>query len=137
MPAFAWRQRDTRHFGKQWTPFAELDLKSSQGRWYQFSLQVDTGAVISVLPRSAAQLIGIPPNSGELIDMAGVSAPARPYLLHCVAARIGDSGEFPMRIAFAEREDVPALLGRLDVLGRFQIDLDPSLEETRIFVPHL
>jgi hypothetical protein len=137
MSVFAWRRRATRHFGEQWVPFAELSLKSSAGRWRSFAVQVDSGAVISVLARSAADLLGIDLTKGEPIELAGIGGEARRYFVHALHARIGDLPEFAMRVAVADREDVPNLLGRLDVLDRFQIDLDASLEETRVTQPWL
>ncbi len=137
MSVFAWRRRATRHFGEQWVPFAELHLRSISGRWRTFSVQVDSGAVVSVLSCSAAELLGIELEKGDSIDLAGVSAPPRRYLVHELSARIGEMPEFTMRLAIADQEHVPNLLGRLDVLDRFQIDLDPSLEETRLSLPWL
>ncbi len=137
MITFAWRRRVTRHFGEQWVPFAELSLKSTRGRWYSISMQVDSGAVISVVPRSVAELLGLRLVNDQPIELASVGAKARGYFVHLVEARIGNMPEFEMRIAVAEGEDVPNLLGRLDVLDRFQIDLDASLEETRVSTPWL
>ncbi len=135
MSEFAWRRRLTRHFGEQWVPYAELELKGADGRWRAFSVQVDTGAVVSVLPRSAASLLGFEHGHGEAIELAGVSAPSRRYFIHQIPARIGDSSEFPLRIAVADIETVPSLLGRLDVLDRFLIMLSPTFEGTRIETP--
>lgn len=137
MSVFAWRRRNTRHFGEQWVPFAEVHLKSRSGRWYTFSVQVDTGAVISVVSRSVGELLGHPAADGERIELAGVDAPARRYFVQQIPTRIGDMSEFQMRVAVAEHEDVPNLLGRLDVLDRHQIDFDASLEETRLTFPWL
>jgi hypothetical protein len=137
MAVFAWRRRLTRHFGEQWVPFAEVRLRSKAGRWHGLSLEVDSGAVVSVLRRSAADLLGIDYKSGEAIDLASVGSLPQRYAIHKLEAQIGDLPAFELRIAFAEREDVPNLLGRLDVLDRFQIDLDVSLEETRFSAPWL
>ncbi|RMF74061.1 MAG: hypothetical protein D6744_14975 [Planctomycetota bacterium] len=137
MAVFSWRRRTTRHFGEQWVPFAELRLESAEGRWRAFSVQVDTGAVISLLARSAADLLGVQLQSGEPIELAGVGGASRRYFVHQLSARVGDVPAFPLRIAFAEREEVPNLLGRLDVLDRFQLDFDASLEETRLTGPWL
>ena len=135
MPQFAWRRRVTRHFGEQWVPFADLSLQAISGRWRELSVQVDSGAVLSVLKRSAADLLGIHLEAGESIDLAGIGAPARRYFIHTCSATLGDSPEFHIRVAFADHEDVPNLLGRLDVLDRFQIEFDPSCEETRFSLP--
>lgn len=51
--------------------------------------------------------------------------------------RVGDGRPRPTRVAISEREDVPNLLGRLDVFDSFQVDFDPSLQETRITPPWL
>jgi hypothetical protein len=135
MSVFAWRRRMTRHFGEQWISFAELHLMSTKRRWHAFSVQVDSGAVISVMPRSAADLLGIQLENGEPIDLAGVGASARPFFVHRIPARIGDLPEFALRVAVADHEDVPNLLGRLDVLDRFRIDFNPLFEETRFSQP--
>jgi hypothetical protein len=137
MPVFAWRRQQTRHFGEQWVPFAEMHLKAESGRWYAFAAQVDTGAVVSVAPRSVADLLGLERSEGDAIELSGVDAPPRRYFLQTISTRIGEMDEFPMRIAIAEQENVPTLLGRLDVLSRYQIDFDTSLEETRIMHPWL
>ena len=132
MAEFAWRRRMTPHFGEQWVPFAELNLRSTAGRWRTFSVLVDSGATISLMPRSAAELLGVQPNTGESIELTGVGGAARRYFVHRFDARIGNLPECEMRIAVADSENVPNLLGRLDVLDRYQIDFDPSLARTRI-----
>ena len=137
MAVFAWRRRTTRHFGDHWVPFAELHLKASNGRWRTFAVQVDSGAVVSVLARSAGDLLGVDLEAADSIELAGVGQSPRPYCVQRFPARIGDSAEFGLRVALAHREDTPNLLGRLDVLDRFQIDLDVSLEETRFTAPWL
>ena len=135
MPHFAWRRRTTRHFGEQWVPYADLNLRSVSGRWRAFSVQVDSGAVVSVLKRSAADLLGINLESGESIEPAGIGGPARRYFLHTCTSMLGDSPVLDLRIAFADREEAPNLLGRLDVIDRFRIDFDPSSAETRFHLP--
>jgi hypothetical protein len=129
--AFPWHRQMTRHFGEQWIPVAELHVQAASGRWRKFSLRVDSGAVISVLTRSAADLLGIPCESGEEVDLTGIGAGPRRYFVHRVIARIGGMQDFEMRIAFADREDVPNLLGRLDLIDRFDIILKARRHETR------
>ncbi len=132
MVTVAWRRRATRHFGDQWVPFAELKLQATSGRWRTFAVQVDTGAVISVLHRSAATFLGIELESGGRIELKGVGGSPVPYYVHAVTARIADLPAFPIRVAFAEDEGVPNLLGRLDVLEHLRIDLDAAIKGTRI-----
>lgn len=137
MGTFAWRRQPTRHFGEQWVPYAELSLSATGDRWRTFSLQVDTGAAISVLRRSSADVLGLDYSGGTPIELSAVGGQALRYFVHKLSARIANLGPFELRVAIAEREDVPNLLGRLDVLDRLQIDLDVSLEETRFSAPWL
>ena len=131
MSVFAWRRRMTRHFGEQWVPFAELSLKGADGRWRTFAVQVDSGAVVSVLTRSAAELLGVRLEDGERVELASIGRQPHPYFVHQLTARIGDMGDFVMRIALSDREDMPNLVGRLDVLDRFEIVFDPVRRQTR------
>ncbi len=130
--AFAWRWKPTRCFGSQWVPFADLHLRSTNGRWHTFAVQVDTGAVVSVLPRSAAELLAIRWREGELADLSGISGPARPYFVHILKARLGDLAPFSLRVAFADSEDVPNLLGRLDFLDRSVTTFDGTVRQLMI-----
>lgn len=137
MTVFAWRRRPSRHFGDLMVPYAEVDLCAVTGQWQRFSLQVDTGAVVTVLARSAADYLGLELDQGAVIELTSVGGLTRRYFLHTIEARVGDMGPFRARVAVAESAEVPALLGRLDFTDRFQIDLDPSLEETRFSAPWL
>lgn len=137
MAQFAWRSYPTRHFGPQLIPFAELGLKDRDDRWRSFSVQVDSGASISVLARSAGELLGLDVERGERIELAGVSAGPQTYYVHRVQARIAEAPIGAIRIAFADRENVPNLLGRLDVFDRLQVDFDPSVRETAFRAPWL
>ncbi|MBI5866544.1 MAG: hypothetical protein HZB38_18920 [Planctomycetes bacterium] len=105
--------------------------------WRHFSLQIDTGAIITVLRRSAAALLGLELEAGDPIDLGSVGGYPHRYFVHQLEATIADLGPIPLRVAIAEIEAVPNLLGRLDVLDRVQIDLDVSLEETRFSHPWL
>jgi hypothetical protein len=131
MGVFAWRRRQTRHFGEQWMPFAEVSLRDIRGGWQPFAFQIDTGAVISILPRTAAEYLGVSFDRGEPIDLASVGGHPHRYFAHKLNAKIGGLKPFPLRIAIAESDNVPNLLGRLDVLDHFVIVLDSDSHETR------
>ena len=132
---FAWRARETEHFGQQWYPFAEVRLLTARQRWRPFAFQIDTGAMITVLRRSAAEHLGLPLASGMPIELGGVGGPLRRYFVHPLQARIGELGPFELRVAIAESESVPNLLGRLDFFDRFRVEHDPILHRTSIVLP--
>jgi len=134
MVAFAWRRRNTRHFGQQWVPFVDLRLSGGTGRRQHFALQIDTGAVISVLRRSAATYLGFEAESGHPIQLGSIGGHPHRYFIHTLNAELGSTCMVSLRFAIAESEDAPNLLGRLDVLDRFRIELDPSVRQTRITV---
>ncbi|TWT45382.1 hypothetical protein RAS1_18050 [Phycisphaerae bacterium RAS1] len=137
MPVFAWKKQPTRHFGEQWVPFAEIRLEDQRGRLREFSLQVDTGAVITLLRASAAKLLGLELTSGQKIDLRAVGGGVNDAYVHPVSVQLDGETPWPIRIAFSTGENVPHLLGRLDVFERVQLDFDASLEETRIAPPWL
>jgi len=55
--------------------------------------------------------------------MAGIARITIPTYLHKVLVRIGDI-EFKATIAFADSDEVPRLIGRLDFFRRFKITFD-------------
>lgn len=52
--------------------------------------------------------------------VTGVSGEEIKIFIHKITVRIGDE-EIEIRAGFAEREDIPYLLGRTDILNRFNI----------------
>ncbi len=137
MPAFAWRNEPTRHFGEQPLPFASVGIKDRDERWRTFSLLVDSGAVVSLLCRSVGELLRVPIESGQRITVTGVGRRENEVFVHELTARVGDGPAFPARFAISTSEDVPNLLGRLDIFDRLQVAFDPSLQETVISAPWL
>jgi hypothetical protein len=137
MPVFAWRIEPTRHFGEQPVPFASVAVQDQDKRWRTFSLVVDSGAVISLLCRSVADLLGVALETGRRVTLTGVGRGKNEVFVHELSARIGDWPERPTRFAISSSEDLPNLLGRLDVFDRCQVDFDVSMEETRFSGPWL
>ena len=131
MAAFAWRRRPTRHFGEQWVPFVDLNLRQANGAWQDFSLQIDTGALISVLRRSAAELLGVNLTSGDQVELGSIGGHPHRYFVHRLQAQIADLAPFTLRVAIAEVEAVPNLLGRIDVFDLLRLDFNPSMQQTR------
>ena len=132
MPTFKWRRRRTRHFGEVWVPFAEIGLRRADGGHQPLAIQIDSGAVISLLRRSAAELLGIDLQTGEKIDFGSVGGNRVCAFRHDLQARFSDGFEMRVPFAIAEREDVPNLLGRLGIFDKLQVDFDATLQETRI-----
>ncbi len=138
MAVYSWRRRPTKHFGEVWVPFAQVSIQGSDGRFQAFAVQIDSGATVSLMRRSVADLLGLPFEAGERIDLTGVGGAQTTAFVHKLPTRFEDNWPpVEVRYAIAEVETVPNLLGRLDVFDRLQIDFDVSLSETRITAPWL
>jgi len=81
---------------------------------------VDTGAVISLFPKSVCELIGLKYEDGEETLLVSAAQEKIPIRVHRVTIRIGEI-EFKARVGFSEMEKVPHVLGRLDVLDKVEI----------------
>ncbi len=82
---------------------------------------IDSGADISLLPASIAELIGLQLDMKNQREVYGLGEGGVPYVLSPVTLRIRDV-ETSVRVAWALAEDVPFVLGRLDVFRRFAIE---------------
>lgn len=112
-----------------------MAIKDRGERWRTFSLLVDSGAVVSLLSRSVGDLLGVPIESGRRVTLTGVGRRENEVFVHELPARIGDGPAQATRFAISMSEDVPNLLGRLDVFDRFRVDFDPARMETRFRGP--
>ncbi len=72
MPVHKWRRRPSKHFGEVWVPFAHVEIQRTDGRFQAFALHIDSGAVVSLLRRSVAELLGVELEAGRQIDVTGV-----------------------------------------------------------------
>lgn len=72
MAVHNWRRLPTKHFGEVWVPFALIELQRADERFQALALQIDSGAVVSLLRRSAADLLGLELEAGRRIEMTSV-----------------------------------------------------------------
>ncbi len=127
-----WRARSHRYLGTIHVPIIDLEIQDARGSFAPFSLCVDSGAVVSLLPRSAAQYLGLDPSAGRPIELGGVGQRGLRAQLHELTIRLVGMPMVTVPFAVAEQENVPGLLGRLGVFDRFEITFDPSRRETRM-----
>jgi hypothetical protein len=137
MAVHKWRRRPSRHFEEVWVPFAHIELQRRDGKFQALALQIDSGAVVSLLRRSVADLLGLELESGREIDVTSVGGGKTVAFVHTVQTRFADTIAYPVPFAIAETETVPNLLGRHQVFDLLQVDFDGTLEETRIAAPWL
>lgn len=137
MPVYDWRRRRTEYFGEVSIPFARIEIQTAGAQYQAFALQIDSGAVVSLLRRSAGELLGVDVESGRRVESSSIGAYPTAAYVHELVTRFDDSIVCPVPFAIAENEAVPNLLGRLGVFDKLQVDFDASLAETRISAPWL
>jgi hypothetical protein len=125
---FKYRREETKR-GVVYRPVVKVSLKSVDGHWYTFTAYVDSGADVSILPKGDAELLGINIYEGELWRLTGIGRAIIPAYLHEVRVKIGTL-EFPARVAFADLNEVPRLIGRLDIFRKFKVTFDEQNLQT-------
>ena len=96
-------------------------------------MYIDSGADISLVPLSLGIALGFNEKAEDIKEIKGIAGEAIPYIIKAVT--LGFPGyKFKARIGWALIEEVPLLLGRLDVFPKFRIIFD-EFEESVIFIP--
>jgi len=76
--------------------------------------------VISIFPQSLCELLGLVFEDGRRASVKSATGEEIRIRIHRVGMRIGDF-VFDVRVAFSEVENIPYVLGRLDVLEKVEI----------------
>lgn len=118
--SFPYKKEPSSIFGYVYRPVVEMHLRTREGEWFKISSYADSGADITILPRSVCKILGLRLQDGQENVVTGVSGEEIKIFIHKITVRIGDE-EIEIRAGFAEREDIPYLLGRTDILNRFNI----------------
>jgi len=102
----------------------------ADGTWRTVEMIFDTGAGISLLPRHVGEEIGIKKYVNH--KLTGISKREEclvPVKISRVKAKLIDSEgnmspEFEIWVAFADRDDVPSVLGMKDIIDKFTFKSD-------------
>jgi hypothetical protein len=137
MAVYKWERAHSHHFGDVWVPFVHIQLQAADGRFRELKLQIDSGAVVSLLRRSAAELLGLDLETGRPVALSSVGDGGSEAFVHELQIRFDDGQSLVVPFAIASREDVPNLLGRRGVFDSLQIDFDPTLQQTQVRPPWL
>ena len=118
--SFPYKKEPSTIFGYVYRPVVEIYLRTRDGDWFKVSTYADSGADITIFPRSVCELLGLSLQDGQESTVTGVGGEEIKIFIHRIMVRIGDE-ELKIRAGFAEREDIPYLLGRTDILTCFNI----------------
>lgn len=127
---FPWRQEYSRLVGVIYRPVVEVLLRSREGEWVSVEAYVDSGADMTLFPKYIGEdLLGLEVEGGVSIRPMGIARQTLNSWIHSVPVRLGDEG-FEARVAFAETNSVPSLIGRTDLFDRFTVVFDRKERET-------
>lgn len=110
-------------------PIAHIHLQSKDGTWYLFYPYVDSGADTSLFTKSDATLLKLNLYQGEHSPIAGIGKIMLSAYTHKVKARIGQT-TINAKMAFADSDEVPRLIGRTDIFKHFKITFDEANLQT-------
>lgn len=120
MITFKYREEKGRFGQVVKRPVALVEFQNSNGDWIFKDLYIDSGADVTLIPRSVGDLLGFELNPDESIEEIGGIAGKLPTVRRQMNMRIGEV-ELKSEISWALVENVPLLLGRKDVFDAFHI----------------
>lgn len=85
---------------------------------------LDSGADVSLIPASLGHALGLRRNQDQATSVRGLSTERADLNLVEVHLQIGQTHEFPVRVGWLTDDNVPPLLGRLDVFDRLTFELN-------------
>ena len=122
---FDFREEQSRLFGTILRPVARITLINGKMEIPEH-LYVDSGADITLVPKSVGDLLGFKVKEDDLVEeVKGVGERGVPIIIKKIKMRIGEK-LLETRIAWALIEEVPLLLGRTDVFNLFDISFMKS-----------
>ncbi len=81
---------------------------------------IDSGADITLIPRSIGEALGLKFEQNEIRELRGIGEGKIAMVIKSVQMTVGEY-TFPCSIAWALTEKVPLLLGRRDIFERFEV----------------
>jgi predicted aspartyl protease len=119
---FPYKHIQTETFGEVTIPVAKIFLKGKQEET-AIDVIVDTGAVISIFPKSLCDIIGLDFEKGQQSYVKTATGENIPIRIHKIKIRI-NKHQFQAKVAFSTIENVPYILGRLDILDKIEIKFE-------------
>ena len=112
-------------------PMANVILQVGSQK-VEVTMCIDSGADITMIPFRFGKSLGLKQTpSDKILEIKGVSGGGVPYLLKSANIYLNEK-KLKIRLAWALIEEVPLLLGRLDIFNKFRIIFDEK-EEIVIF----
>jgi|SRR3989344_211388 len=116
---FSYIEKESQLFGKILAPLVYIEVLSRHGLWCGINkVLVDTGADITLLPKDIGEILVDDIASGKSTSIKGITSQELKIFVHTLKIRVAGK-EFETKVAIAESDDVPAVLGRFGALDIF------------------
>ena len=109
-------------FGPLLDPTIELHVNTSVG-YRRFRFFLDTGADFTMMPNSAAELLGLNLEEAQERKVTGIEGSGVSARLGRITLKVGFM-EVTIPCLFSSIESMPFLLGRMEIFDRFNIAFD-------------
>jgi len=117
---FDFKEEKSRIFGDVLRPVAEVIFVNNKREILE-SVYVDSGADITLIPKSVGELLGFKIGKNDKIEeIKGIGEIGIPIVIKKLKLRIGEK-TVNARVAWSLIEEVPLLLGRIDIFRLFDI----------------
>lgn len=127
MIKFHYRKESSIITGTVLRPVADVILEVNKTK-VEVAIYIDSGADITMIPLEVGKALGLKQNpNDEILEIRGVSGSGVPYILK-KANIILNGKKLKIRLAWALIEEVPLLLGRIDIFPKFKITFDERKE---------
>ena len=120
MIKFSFEKRYSEKLGEILKPIIPVSIRGPKKSINIFML-LDSGSDISLIPYSVGESIGLELDMANHSEVQGIGEGSVPYILSNVELNIGDV-EIAIRIGWALIEEVPFILGRLDLFQFFSVE---------------
>jgi len=130
MIEFRFEKRNTKRLGQILKPIIPVSIIGPKRNLNIFML-LDSGADLSLIPYSVGETIGLELDIENRSEVQGIGEGSVPYILTTVKLKI-EEVEIPIRMGWALIEEVPFILGRLDIFKKFSIEFREF--ENKIFL---
>lgn len=117
-------------FGPIWRPVIPVKFRS-EDNILSCEVLVDSGADVSLIPKRVGNYLGFTlTDEEEIKELYGIGEGVAPFLIRQISITIGDV-EKQIRVGWCLIEEIPILLGRLDLFSLFDIKF---MQEDEILV---
>lgn len=119
---FPYTQKESRIVGHILKPLIDIEIFSKDGLWYGLDeVLVDTGADITLLPKNVGEVLVDDIKVGKKATIKGIAPFELIVYIHSLKVRVANK-EFQTKVAIADSDDVPAVLGRFEALDIFRAE---------------